>query len=155
MNKEVKNQGKKYLLILSCSKRKKRISNAYAINLYDGPFYRIVRKNKPENLDILILSAKYGLIRYDEEISYYDQIMTIERAKELVDDVSKLKRMLKMNHYEQIFINIGKTYALAIEKSKPMFNKYNVYWANGQIGERLHQLKNWLESIDAETEGAQ
>jgi len=156
MNKEVKNQGKKYLLILSCSKKKKRIFNTYAINLYDGPFYRMVRKNRLENLDILILSAKYGLIKYDKEISYYDQIMTIERAKELVDDVYvKLKRMLEMNHYEQIFINVGKTYMLAMEKSKQMLTKYNVYWANGQIGERLHQLKNWLKLIGAEMESAQ
>jgi len=27
------------------SKRKERISNAYAIDVYDGPFYRVVRKN--------------------------------------------------------------------------------------------------------------
>ena len=82
--------------------------------------------------------------------------MTIERAKELVDDVYvKLKRMLEMNHYEQIFINVGKTYMLAMEKSKQMLTKYNVYWANGQIGERLHQLKNWLKLISAEMESAQ
>jgi predicted RNA-binding protein len=156
MNEKWKNQGKKYLLILPCSKRKKRISNAYAIDLYDGPFYRMVRKNKPENLDILILSAKYGLIRYNEKISDYEQIMTVERAEELANSVYiKLKEILKMNHYDHVLINLGKTYVIALEKSKTMLSRYNVYWANGQIGERLNQLKNWLESICAGVEGAQ
>lgn len=156
MNEKWKNQGKKYLLILPCSKRKKRISNAYAIDLYDGPFYRMIRKNKPENLDILIISAKYGLIRYNEKISDYEQIMTVERVEELANDIYvKLKEILKMNNYDHIFINLGKTYALTLERSKTMLSRYNVYWANGQIGERLHQLKNWLESIGAEVEGAQ
>jgi len=145
---------KKYLLILPCSKRKKRISNAYAIDVYDGPFYRVVRKNRPENLDILILSAKYGLIRYNERISYYDQIMTVRRSEELANAVYiKLKGLLKINHYDHVFINLGKTYLLALEKSKNILSGYNVYWANGHIGERLHQLKNWLKSIGAEVEG--
>ena len=129
------------------------ISNAYAIYLYDGPFYRMIRKNKPENLDILILSAKYGLIKHNEKISNYEQIMTVERAKELANSVYiKLEEIFKINYYDQIFINLGKTYLIALEKSKTMLSRYNVYWANGQIGERLHQLKNWLESINAEGE---
>jgi len=156
MNKknENGNSRKKYLLILPCSKRKKPVSKAPALELYDGPFYRMVRKNGPENLDILILSAKYGLIRYNEKISYYDQIMTVKRAEELGNGAYiKLKGIFKTNHYDEVFINLGKTYVLALKKSKTVLSRYNVYWANGQIGERLHQLKNWLESIGAEVEG--
>jgi hypothetical protein len=37
--------GKKYLLILSCSKTKKNINGAPAIELYDGMYYRVLRKN--------------------------------------------------------------------------------------------------------------
>ena len=150
---ETENQGKKYLLILPCSKRKKRASNISAIELYDGPFYRLVRKNKPENLDILILSAKYGLIRCDEKISYYEHKMTAKRAEELKNDVNiKLEESLKNNHYKSIFINLGRLYMLALG-SKKIFNRYNVYWAEGQIGERLHHLKSWLELIVAEGKG--
>jgi len=81
------NARKKYLLILPCSKRKKPVSKAQALELYDGPFYRVVRKAKPQNLDILILSAKYGLISSNESISYYDQMMTAERAEELASEI--------------------------------------------------------------------
>jgi len=149
MSEEANNKGGRYLLILSCSKRKKPISKAPALELYDGPFYRVLRKNMPPNLDVLILSAKYGLIKSDEKISGYDQIMTTERANELADDVFfKLKKELEINHYDSITINLGKTYALALEKCKEMLDKYNVRWINGQIGERLHQFKNWLAEIN-------
>jgi len=131
MSEEWKNQEKKYLLILSCSKIKKKSSNIPAIDLYDGPFYRVIRKNKPKNLDIMILSAKYGLIRHDEKISHYEQIMTPNRARELASNVSaKLKKELKKD-YDYIAINLGKTYTLALEKSKEVLDGHNVYWIDG------------------------
>jgi predicted RNA-binding protein len=146
-------QSKKYLIILPCSKRKKPISKAPAIELYDGPFYRVLRKNMPNNLDILILSAKYGLIRQNDTISNYDQKMTIERAKELANEIEiKLINALKNNNYKEVFVNLGKTYMLALERGKRVLNKQNVYWATGEIGERLHQLKNWLNKINREVE---
>jgi hypothetical protein len=79
--------------------------------------------------------------------------MTVKRAEELANDVgTKLEETLKNNHYDCIFINLGKMYTLALEKSKRMLSRYDVYWADGKIGERLHQLKKWLESIGAEAE---
>lgn len=64
------NANKKYLLILSCSKTKKNIDRTPAIELYDGMYYKVLKKNYPTNanLDILILSAKYGLIESNELI---------------------------------------------------------------------------------------
>lgn len=145
-----KRKSKKFLLILPCSKQKKELYGVHALELYDGPFYRVVRKNKPKNLDILILSAKYGLINSEESISYYDQIMTNERAEELSNKVVRgLNEKLKDKYYNSIFINLGKTYMLALKDSKSMLDEYNVYQARGQIGERLHQLKNWLTTIRA------
>ncbi len=144
-------QEKKDLLILPCSKQKRQVSEAPAFDLYDGPFYRVVRKAKPQNLDILILSAKYGLINSNESISYYDQMMTAERAKELSADITtELEKILKNRYYDKIFINLGKIYMLALDEEKNLFDKYNVYWARGQIGERLHQLKEWLTTIRVE-----
>ncbi len=145
-----KKRNKKFLLILPCSKQKKELYGVHALELYDGPFYRVLKKNKPKNLDILILSAKYGLISSEESISYYDQIMTIERAEELSNKVIvKLDEKLKDECYNNIFINLGKTYMLALKDSRSLLDEYNVYQASGQIGERLHQLKNWLTTIRA------
>ncbi|MCX9089772.1 MAG: hypothetical protein OIN90_19675 [Candidatus Methanoperedens sp.] len=144
------NKNNKYLLILPCSKQKKKLYGACALELYDGPSYRIVRKNQPKNLDILILSAKYGLINSDNLISHYDQIMTPNRAEELANEIMvKLERTFRNEDYDEVFINLGKKYMLALDESKNILDEHNVNWANGQIGERLHQLKIWLSAIIA------
>lgn len=142
------NKNNKYLLILPCSKQKKKLYGACALELYDGPSYRIVRKNQPKNLDILILSAKYGLINSDNLISHYDQIMTPNRAEELANEIMvKLERTFRNEDYDEVFINLGKKYMLALDESKNILDENNVNWANGQIGERLHQLKTWLQKV--------
>ena len=142
------NKSKKHLLILPCSKVKKQLTGVQAIELYDGPFYKVLRKNYPNNLNVLILSAKYGLISSDKIISYYDQIMTINRAEELSSEIKvKLEYTVRNECYDEIFISLGKTYMFAIDESKNFLDKYNVYWGYGQIGERLHQLKEWTIKI--------
>lgn len=65
------------LLILACSQRKKPGQRKLpAIERYDGPAFRVVRKYLRESdgdpIRILILSAKYGLIAANEKIGNYD-----------------------------------------------------------------------------------
>jgi len=147
--------GDKYLLIIPCSKRKAGLPGAKipAIDLYDGPFYRIIRKvfrecGKPDNLDIMILSAKYGLITYNKTIIDYDQKMTISRAKTLSSTVRpRLKDALKGNRYAKVFINLGKLYMLALDSSKDLLDEQNVCCASGRIGERMQQLRNWITRL--------
>ena len=138
----------KYLLIVSCSKRKKNLNGEVeAAQLYDGPVYRMLRNRKPENVDVLILSAKYGLIGSSSLISYYDQLMTPERARGLVKEVAeKLSGVFSKNNYKEVFINLGKTYLLALDDSMSVLANENICWGKGPIGKRLSQLKNWLIS---------
>ncbi|MBM3235453.1 peroxide stress protein YaaA [Candidatus Poribacteria bacterium] len=145
----------KYLLIIPCSKRKVLVleHKIPAIDLYDGPFYRILRKffrqhDVAQYVDILILSTKYGLIKSHDLISTYDECMTPRKAKGFSSDIYNfLKTLLSKEQYQEIFINLGKTYALALTDSEELLNQYNVFWAKGQIGERMHQLKNWLQKV--------
>jgi hypothetical protein len=145
---------KKYLLIISCSKTKHKLNRIIAIDLYNGMYYKVLRKNfnlkdTNNNLDILILSGKYGLINSNDIIDYYDEVMTPKRAKELQNQViTKLKQELKNNNYDEIFITMGKTYELALgDEGKEILKKQGAIIGNGMIGERLSQLKNWLISI--------
>ena len=140
---------KRYLLIISCSKRKKpNLLRGPAIELYDGPFYKILRKCIPPNLDILIISAKYGLIDANEIIETYDLKMTQERALGLsVQIKQKLGEVLSNKHYEKIFIMLGKVYMVALTDSWSLLEDYKVELGSGQIGERLHTLKNWLKML--------
>ena len=67
----------KYLLILSCSNKKDGADGTMrAFDRYTGGNFDVLKKAKregyfPPNLDILILSAKYGLITPDTLIEYY------------------------------------------------------------------------------------
>ncbi len=77
-------------------------------------------------------------------------MMTTERAKELSGIIKMdLEKILQIKDYDEIFINLGKKYMIALEESKNLLNNYNVSLGYGQIGERLHQLKIWLTAIEA------
>lgn len=133
------------LLIIPCSKVKKNLIDTSAVELYDGPFFRMIRKYRSNDFDILVLSAKYGMIEGNRKISYYDQKMTLERAKELSNEIhSNLSLYLHENCYDDIYINVGKIYFEALKPSFYLFNHKNVHLASGGIGTRLHYLKNWV-----------
>ncbi|MCK9631042.1 MAG: hypothetical protein M0R30_05310 [Methanoregula sp.] len=135
----------KKLLIIPCSKVKKNLVNTSAIELYDGPFFRMIRKYRSNDFDILVLSAKYGMIKGDKKISFYDQKMTIDRANELSSKITiELSQLLNEHYYEDIYINIGKIYFEALKPSLNLFENKNVHLASGGIGMRLHHLRNWI-----------
>ena len=64
------------LLIMSCSKSK-RNDGGKAINVYDGPAYKMLRKYNKRNkdIDVKIISAKYALIDKNDLIESYDYKM--------------------------------------------------------------------------------
>lgn len=110
------------LLIQSCSATKKLVDTAVpAIDLYDGYFFRIIKKAMREgrfspNIDILILSAKHGVVEPDDVIDHYDRRMNRERAKELNADVVKdVSCKAKENSYDKVWINMGKEYESALD----------------------------------------
>ena len=135
------------LLITSCSKRKKALDNSPAIEVYDGPVYRILRKRKPEDLIIKILSAKYGLMNSGDLISNYDRIMTFARAAELENEVSEtIYELVSGKEFGKIFINLGMPYIFVLDKRVlDLLDESCTQFAFGTIGERLHQLSEWLK----------
>ena len=140
------------LLILACSGRKfKKKYPTPALELYDGVNYRVIKKTfrdngRPENLIIKILSAKYGLIdesfnirnydlRFDKKTSAKEKFETIFRLN-LVDPIPK-----------EIFVNLGKDYLPAISGINEIFPKTKITYANGGIGVKMKEMKNWLMSL--------
>lgn len=138
------------LLIQSCSKNKQQKETpTSAINLYDGYFFRIIKKAKREgyfdsDIDILILSAKYGIIEADKKIEYYDQRMTENRAFEIQDQViSDIANKVSKESYETIIINLGKDYRPAIQGLENVVGssvKYIEGEGNGVKGKKLKEL---------------
>lgn len=143
---------KNYLLILSCSQRKLDTPEPiYAMYRYDGPTYQTLRKLRreghfPLDLDVLIISARYGLLGLRETIHTYNQRMTAERADELRPYVQEsLKKMIASQQYRQVFINLGKIYMRTLEGFN--WGLCSTLEATGGIGQKTSQMKAWLERI--------
>lgn len=148
--KNVFSNFKENLLIISCSQRKSTIPNpAPAIDIYDGTYFQILKKTDKkimDNLHVMIISAKYGIIGIYDPIEKYNKKMTRHIAKELNKPLKKeLSIFLDEKNFENIFISLGKDYRLAIDSTN--FKK-PVKEAEGKMGEKLSQTKKWLNSIN-------
>lgn len=144
------------LLIISCSSRKNKFETSQpAWEVYDGVMFRTLKKlqriNKlPPDLDIIIISAQYGILKPSEEISYYDLKMTISRARELKEDVVlKLAPILQKKKYTTIILSVGRTYFASLQEINwPALTK--VGYVPGKVGEKLSLTKQWIiEPIEA------
>lgn len=146
----------RYLLVVTCSQRKSNSPGLLpAIDRYNGINYLIIRKAKREkylskNLDLLIISAKYGIIEPDTEIEYYDLKMTKNLAKKMREFLApKLAEKVKSTKYNEIFLNIGEVYKMAIDgwDSDNELDSSIIY-ASGGIGKRSSQMLQWLLKIE-------
>ena len=148
----------RYLLIISCSQRKVETTQRIpAIDLYDGPVYRMLRKFYRENpsktnLGVLIISARHALIPAQFCIEPYEQKMTPERAAELRGDIQdKLAWFIRSTQratntgFDQAFINLGKVYRQTLEGFH--WGLVSTLEATGGIGQRTSQTKAFLERI--------
>ena len=143
------------LLIISCSERKNNKSHLLpAIELYDGPGYRILRKrlngihNSPE---IWILSAKHGLLWSDSHIYNYDERLTKEKAKDVRADVETfIKRWAPKGKFKNVFIWAGRDYLDMLPQE--FLAHPNVRVAIGAIGQKLHLLKQWCDVWQASSD---
>lgn len=138
----------RYLLLMGCSERKFQNPGLVpAIDLYDGVNYRVVRKARQEgywpDAQVVILSAKHGLIGSQALIEHYDQRMTPQRALALQQQVgAELDALLAQRQFDGVFVNLGKNYLLALTASQelPQLRERACY-AHGGIGERMAQMK--------------
>jgi hypothetical protein len=145
----------KRLLIVSCSRAKRPdLGSLPAIDRYDGPVFRLLRKARAAgllgNVEVMILSAKHGLIPADWMIRDYDQVMTPARAAELAGSVSvELWRWVgRHEDCTDAFVNLGQAYMAAIAGFDEWCLRRGIIVtrAAGGIGERLAQTKAWLEA---------
>jgi hypothetical protein len=139
------------LLILSCSSRKRRDINLLpAIERYDGPAFRLIRRFLNEEssvlLDISILSAKFGLISANLLIPNYDQRMTRQRAQELNRQaISGLEEILTKKPYQRLCICLGSNYFHALAGYDRIIpSELSIHVADGPQGTKLAKLYDWL-----------
>lgn len=140
-------------LILGCSRTKIESPELLpAIERYDGPPYRVLRRYLSKNqsdilsLDIYVLSAKFGLIDGRLCIENYDQKMTMERAAQLNEGViDRFRVELLPRDYDEIFLSMGKTYLQALIGIDDLIDKQtSVIKPISSSGKQLTELRNWL-----------
>ena len=141
------------LLLLGCSQAKVSDPEPLpAIERYDGPAFRLVRRflrTAPaplQDVDIYILSARYGLIPATTEIADYDERMTPRRAAALrADTLSELQQIVEQTRPTRLFISLGRDYLAAIEGFEarlPPFVQVTV--SREPAGKQLTALRAWL-----------
>jgi hypothetical protein len=150
-----------YLLIVGCSDSKNASPVPMkALDRYEGVNFKVIKKfnrekGRPDNVDIVIISARYGLITQDTYIEPYNMRMTRKRAETLRPDVmNNLKELISQKIYEEIFIVLGKDYLPAIE-GIGFIAPCPVSYAQGRIGEKMAALKKWLNKVLLAREGQQ
>lgn len=139
------------LLILACAKTKRHDAGQIpAIDRYDGPAFRVLRRalrERPgleEQMTVYILSAEFGLIPWDRRIPDYDRRMTPARAAELHTSVRGMwTGLLLRDRYAPVHIDLGQTYWQAVRCNWP-----GASLAHGGIGQRLKQLRAWLWGLE-------
>jgi hypothetical protein len=148
------------LVILGCGERKKLTSRLLpAIDRYDGPVFRVLRKHmreEPQNsADTCILSARFGLIRGTLPIPRYD--FSLERAdrRSLLSRVDRqLKRILDSIQPDRLFVSVGQSYwPLLAEAIAREVAPAKLAIATGGIGGRASQLAHWLRLDRDNTNG--
>lgn len=148
------------LLIVACSHRKKPAKEQMpAIERYDGPAFRVLRKFLREQEGpvptILILSGKYGLIDAGARIRDYNLRMTPANAEKLRPTVLKrLRKVLRAGPIRSVGVCLGRDYRQAVEGLEAQLPEgATVEVIGGGLGQRLTRLREWLHRVGAKNDG--
>ena len=149
--------GKRRLLILSCSQRKHPSQEQLpAIERYNGPLFFVLRRflrecpHQARFLDVHILSAAHGLIPGDFPTAWYDRKMNTLRAVELQSQVNTTFLDLPSDNYASICFVLGKTYLKAFEGLQDLVSTHTEsIVAHGPMGIKQIHLKKWLWGEDS------
>jgi len=142
------------LLLLGCSERKRSSTLSLpAIDLYDGPAFRTLRKyltSGDSALRTVVLSSKYGLIEADDIIESYDRRLNRGGIAELEFRVREQLAPILREGFSSIFISLGTLYMGAVRgalQHLPVSTALCI--ASGPPGVRTATLAKWLRGGSA------
>lgn len=149
----------KNLLIISCSGTKSIQSDKSlsAIKRYLGTTFFLLKSvllnfKWPDNLELLIVSAKYGLLSPLDYIPYYEKLITSDKVSELQNLIKSQIAEKKIIHkkYIECHINVSKYYFQAITDLHHLLKekRCKVYWEEKQVLEKRNdRMMTWIGSI--------
>lgn len=134
------------LLILGCSKNKKE-GPGPAIEVYDGPLFRTVRRRLPEvdcPLEVWVVSAKYGILRQTDWIEKYDEVLPTTPNLDFKEKVANQLSEMLPKALNRVLIIASKRYIahLPIELIKDRATEFEVF--SKGMGKCQSRLLEWL-----------
>ncbi|HET9712767.1 MAG TPA: hypothetical protein VFP64_12815 [Pyrinomonadaceae bacterium] len=146
------------LVILSCSRRKKRTSRPIpAIDRYDGPLFQVLRKHIRERPEVppatYVLSGRFGLIDAEFPTPRYSHRLTAADIPILQNSVdSQIKKAVEKIQPASVFVSVGSQYWPLLDESLSReFASEKLIIASGSIGGRASQLAHWLRLSEPRT----
>lgn len=141
----------KKLLILGCSATKLDADGHIpALDRYDGPMYRVLRKflrerEWPQDLSIGVLSAEHGLFGSLKGIENYDRRMNRAIAAEKAHECLAVLEKWRDGGHGASYLPLGKDYLPAVQPGLDSLNIPHKTF-NGGIGEKMSQVKTLLNA---------
>ena len=136
---------------LGCAERKRDSKDLHsALDMYDGPAYRVVRKflheyQWPEQVSIAVLSAKYALFGIFRGIEHYDRRMDVSMAAAMAAECCSVLTTWAESH-QSIHLSLGKDYMPAVEPALGSVGIANEVF-NGGIGRKLSPIKAFMTNM--------
>lgn len=145
--------GNRNLLVLGCSKAKTNTTEPLpAIERYDGPTFRMVRKMFFDGLhldvDLAVLSGKYGFLQPSSRIPNYD-FRLLPGGPPPAEAGTWRQDLLKQvgsRHYKEVFLAMGPDYRRALGELHVKYGRTKFQTSEGTNGTRLAQTKRWIIS---------
>ena len=146
----------KILLIISCGKKKSEELIHHPLKAkeaYKGPMFQVINKSKrekrwPNNLKLGIISAKYGFLRSDDPITYYDLRMTKSIAKQLNAQVlERIRDWHEAESFALIQVLMGKDYLASVDGLEDFVNTEIKVENMGGLGIGQRKLVEFLKSL--------
>ena len=112
-----------------------------AIQVYDGPAYKILRSylDVQNDVDVYIISAKYGVIRGIDIIEPYDELMSDEKRDMYRTKYADMFKAMIPKYRDVFFLKMGDRYDILPT------NISNVKIPDkGPIGVMLSSYRRWL-----------
>jgi hypothetical protein len=134
------------ILILGCS-QKKSLHPGLAVDVYDGPIFRTLRKRRREikvPLEIWIISARHGIIRASERIEPYDRQVPQALDLRLADLVSRQLDQMLPSEIGRVLVLAPRRY-LGYIPAEPLSSRCSAFETfSGRSGKSQSRLLSWL-----------
>ena len=124
-----------------------------AMDAYRGPMFQVINKAKKENrwnsnIELGIISAKYGFLRDKDLIEYYDKKMSRKLALLHRRQIqTRIKEWHSEEHFSLIYILMGKIYLESVENLENIIKTEIKIESMQGLGIGQKKLFNFIESM--------